>query len=149
MNSVAGSTSAGYSYISEFHTFSTAPRAAAFISMGLSCAWISMSPLAMLIIPMDWQYSLYFVEFKPWRLFLLSTSLASLTNAILCSFIHESPKFLLAMNRKKEALEVLSLVYAINMKKSKLVRKLMLHTLVSKVKKHLNEFLWSSARTIR
>lgn len=126
--SVAGATSAGYSYISEFHTARTAPRAAAFISIGLYCVWPFMSPLAMLVIPMDWQYSLYFVEFKPWRLFMMSTSLVNLINAIISSFIPESPKFLLSMNKKDEALEVLSRVYAINTGKSKNVTNLMLYT---------------------
>ena len=116
---MAGATSAGYSYISEFHTSSTAPRAAAFISIGLYCVWPLMSPLAMLIIPMDWHYSLHFVEFKPWRFFLLCTSLVNLMNAILSSFLPESPKFLVAMNRKDEALEVLSRVYAVNTGNSK------------------------------
>lgn len=57
---------------------------------------------------------MYFVELKPWRLFLLCTSMVNLLNAILFSFLPESPKFLLAMNRKQEALEVLSRVYAVN-----------------------------------
>lgn len=125
--SVAGATSAGFSYISEFHTSSTAPRAAAFISIGLYCVWPLMSPLAMLVIPMDWKYSLQFVEFKPWRLFLMCTSLINLFNAIFASFIPESPKFLLSMNRKEEALEVLSRVYSINTGNSKHVTILMLH----------------------
>lgn len=118
-NSVAGSTSAGYSYISEFHSTATAPRAAAFISFGLNCGWLSMSPIAILIIPMDWTFSLYFVDFKPWRLFMLCTSFINLLNAILAYLLPESPKFLLAMNRKDEALDVLKRVYAINTGNSK------------------------------
>lgn len=118
-NSVAGATSAGYSYISEFHTSSTAPRAAAFISIGLNTPWVLLSPLAMLLIPMDWHYSLYFVEFKPWRLFIMSISLLNLINTILTSFLPESPKFLLAMNRKEEALDILSRIYAANTGNSK------------------------------
>lgn len=99
---------------SEFHTSATAPRAAAFISSALFCVWIVMSPLAILLIPMDWSYSTLIIEIKPWRLFLLCTSLVNLLNAVFFSFLPESPKFLLAMNRKQEALNVLSRVYAIN-----------------------------------
>lgn len=119
VNSVAGATSAGYSYISEFHTSATAPRAAAFISIGLYCVWPFLSPLAMLIIPMDWHYSLHFIEFKPWRFFLMCTSLVSLWNSIISWFLPESPKFLVAMNRKDEALAVLRRIYAINTGNSK------------------------------
>lgn len=125
--SVAGATSAGYSYISEFYSSSTASRAAAFISIGLYGVCPVLSPLAMLIIPMDWSYSLYFVEFKPWRLFLLFGSLLNLWNAIISNFLPESPKFLLTMNRKEEALEVLSQIYAFNTGNSKYVTILMIH----------------------
>lgn len=118
-NSIAGSTSAGYPYISEFHSASTAPRATAFISFGLSCGWLTMSPIAILIIPMDWAFSLYFIDFKPWRLFLLCTASMNLLNSILLFFIPESPKFLLAMNRKDEAIDVLKRVYAFNTGNSK------------------------------
>lgn len=72
---------------------------------------------------MDWTYSLYFVEFKPWRLFLLCGSVLNLWNAIVSCFMPESPKFLVAQGRKEEALQVLSRVYAINTGKSKYVNK--------------------------
>lgn len=113
-NSVAGASSAGYSYISEFHTSATAARAAAFVSIALSCVWVLMSPLALLLIPMDWSFFIYSLEFKPWRLFILCTSTVNLWNAILFSILPESPKFLLAMNRKEEALNVLSRMFAMN-----------------------------------
>lgn len=112
--SVAGATSAGYSYISEFHTSKTAARAAAFVTIALMCVWIFMSPLAIAIIPMDWSLNLYIVEYKPWRFFLTCTSMMNLWNAFAFSFLPESPKFLLAMNRKAEALQVLSRIYALN-----------------------------------
>lgn len=78
-----------------------------------------MSPIAILIIPMDWAFSLYFVDFKPWRLFLLCTASMNLLNSIFIFWIPESPKFLLAMNRKDEALDVLKFVYAMNTGDSK------------------------------
>lgn len=117
--SAAGATSAGFSYISEFHTSAIAPRAVAVVNTSVYSVWLIMSPLAMLIIPMDWSYSFYFIDFKPWRLFLMCTSLVNLLNAILFSFLYESPKFLVAMNRKQEALDVLSGIYAINTGNSK------------------------------
>lgn len=45
---------------------------------------------------------------------MLCTSTVNLWNAILFSVLPESPKFLLAMNRKEEALHVLSRIYAMN-----------------------------------
>lgn len=80
-----------------------------------------MSALAMLLIPMNWSFDLYFVQFVPWRLFLVCNASVNLWNAIAFSFLPESPKFLLAMNREKEALQVLRQVYALNTGRSKKV----------------------------
>lgn len=111
---MAGAQAGTYSYISEFHSAKTASRAAATISIFISAVWVFMSAIAMLLIPMDWTIWMFFLEFKPWRLFLICISSINLWNAIVFSFLPETPKFLLAKNRKEEALEVLSRVYAIN-----------------------------------
>lgn len=113
--SVAGSATTALSYISEFHTIATAARAGALVSIGLCIGWVAMSPLAILIIPMDWAFPIYtFLEYKPWRLFITCTSLINLINGITFSFLPETPKFLLAMNRNDEALKVLKRMYAMN-----------------------------------
>lgn len=113
-NSVAGASSAGYSYVSEFHTSTTAARAAAFVCIALSSVWVLMSPLALVVIPMDWHFNILTLEYKPWRFFLTCTSLINLFNAVVFTFMPESPKFLLAMGRREEAMKVLSQIYAIN-----------------------------------
>lgn len=122
--SLAGSSSGGYTYISEFHTAGTAARAATFVTIALYSVWVFLSPMAMLIIPEDWAFYIFTLEFKPWRLFLLSTSLINVWNAIALSFAPETPKFLLAMNRKEETLEVLSRIYAVNTGQSREVNHL-------------------------
>lgn len=73
-----------------------------------------MAVIAIFIIPMDWSIAIFTIEFRPWRLYLICNSLINLWNAIAFSYLPESPKFLLAMNRKNEALDVLSRVYAFN-----------------------------------
>lgn len=125
---MAGATSAGYSYISEFHTSTTAARAVAFVTIALACIWVIMSPLALVVIPMDWSFNLYFVDFKPWRFFLLCTSLVNLFNAVLFSILPESPKWLLAMNRQDEALKVLNRIYSVNTGRPKEVNLVKLST---------------------
>lgn len=124
---MAGASSAGYSYISEFHTSTTAARAAAFVSISLSAVWVLMSPLALLVIPMDWSFNISIFEYKPWRFFLTCTSLVNLWNVIAVSFLPESPKFLLAMDRKAEALQVLSKIYAVNTGEPKEVKSFNFH----------------------
>lgn len=112
--SLAGIQAGAFSYISEFHTKATAARAAAFISIFMSAIWIYMSTLAIILIPMDWVLWVFTLEFKPWRLFLICNSLINLWNFIAFSYLPESPKFLLALNRKEESLKVLQRVYAVN-----------------------------------
>lgn len=82
--------------------------------MGVNGLMITMPILAMLIIPMNWTWHILGVNFKPWRLYLACNSLINLWNGIVFSILPESPKFLLSMNQKEEALQVLRGVYAFN-----------------------------------
>lgn len=81
-----------------------------------------MSSLAILVIPMDWSIRIFYLDFKPWRLFLICNSLLNLWNGIAFSLLPESPKFLIAANRKEEALQVLSRIFAINTGRSRKVK---------------------------
>lgn len=118
---MAGGQAGAYSYISEFHTPKTARVAAAMVTVFMSGVWIYMSALAMFLIPMDWVIPIFSLDFKPWRLFLICNASISVFNAIVFSYLPESPKFLLAMNQKEEAIQVLSRVYAFNTGNSKKV----------------------------
>lgn len=113
-NSLAGTQAGAYSYISEFHTYKKASIAAAMVSIFINGELIHLALSAIFILPMDWEIEFYPFEFKPWRLFLVINSFLNLWNAFVFYYLPESPKFLLAMNRKNEALNVLSRVYAIN-----------------------------------
>lgn len=75
---------------------------------------ILMALLAMLILPLDWVWQIFNLDFKPWRLFLISISLLNLWNGIIFTFLPESPKFLLALNEQEKALQVLRQIYAFN-----------------------------------
>lgn len=122
MYSLAGTQSITFTYIAEFHSTAKAARAAAFVATFFPSAWIFVPVLSMLIIPMDWTIWIASFPFKPWRLLLLCCSLLSLWNAIVFSYLPESPKFLLATNRKDEALDVLRRIYAFNTGDSEEVR---------------------------
>lgn len=114
LNSLAGPQAGAFSYISEFHTSQTAARAVAFSLVCLSGFAIYMSPFAILIVPMDWSWQIFSLNFKPWRLFLICISLINLWNGIVFAFLPESPKFLLALNEKEKALHILRRIYAFN-----------------------------------
>lgn len=111
---LAGAQAGAYSYISEFHTTKTAARAVAYSTICLNGLAIPMAIMAILIIPMNWTWHIFQLDFRPWRLFLICNSLINLWNGIVFSLLPESPKFLLTINKKEEALQVLRRVYAFN-----------------------------------
>lgn len=113
--------SAAFSYVSEFHTMKRAGIATALVTVCICTVGIYMSLLAILTIPMDWVVQISILNFKPWRLFLISNTFVNLWNGIVFSYMPESPKFLLVQNRKEKALQELSKIYAINTGKSKMV----------------------------
>lgn len=111
---LAGAQAAAYSYISEFHTSETAGRAVAYSNIWVNGVVAFLSLPAMLIIPMDWTWHIDSLDFKPWRLYLVCTSLINLWNGIAFALLPESPMFLLLINQKEEALRVLRRMYAFN-----------------------------------
>lgn len=76
----------------------------------------------MIFIPMTWSFNFIFIKFTPWRLYIIVIAFVNLTNTIASFFLPETPKFLLAMNESKEAIQVLQMMYRINTKNSKKVR---------------------------
>lgn len=68
----------------------------------------------MLIIPMNWSLDLLFIRFTPWRLYIICITSVNAMNALTFSFLPETPKFLLAMDKPDEALDVLRSMYKIN-----------------------------------
>lgn len=131
LNSLAGPQAGAFSYISEFHTSKTAARAVAFSLLCLSGFAIYMSPFAILIVPMDWSWQIYSLNFKPWRLFLICISLINLWNGIVFAFLPESPKFLLALNEKEKTLHILRRIYAFNTGQPEQVMNISIYTYIS------------------
>lgn len=115
---MAAAQSGAFSYISEFHSVRAASRAVAIASMFM-CGFAAFGPvLSMFIIPMDWKWRIVGVDFKPWRLLLVCVSLLDLSIGVVFAFLPESPKFLLIINQKEKALQVLRRIYAFNTGKS-------------------------------
>lgn len=75
------------------------------------------------IMTMDWQFSfLGLVVYKPWRLYILCSSIINALCFLVLIFLPESPKFKLAMGKNDEALDILKRVYTLNTGKAKDVR---------------------------
>lgn len=112
--SISGLQAAVFSYVSEFHTRESAPRAASFVSMFMPMIFIYSSIIGIILIPMNWSFNLFIIKFAPWRLFIITIASVNAINSVVFSFMPETPKFLLAMNKPEEALVVLRKMYEIN-----------------------------------
>lgn len=113
---VGGSVPVIFSYFSEFMP---RLRRGAMISC-LATFWmggnIVAAGLAWLVIPKTWaHFSLGFVDFQSWRLFVVLCSIPSLSSALIIKlFMPESPKFLMEAGREREALHVFHLMFKVN-----------------------------------
>lgn len=67
-----------------------------------------------LIMTMDWKYTLLGYVYSPWRLYIAISSLINAFAYCIFLFLPESPKFLLAMGKPKEALDILIIGYKAN-----------------------------------
>lgn len=75
---------------------------------------VYMALIGWLVIPAEWQTTLFGMAYKPWRLFILTSSCVNIFAFVGLLFMPESPKFLLAMGKREEALDIIKNVYQIN-----------------------------------
>lgn len=67
-----------------------------------------------LIMTMDWKYTVFGFVYSPWRLYIVLSSLILAFAYGLFLFLPESPKFMLAMGKSNEALDILVIGYKAN-----------------------------------
>ncbi|XP_010766737.1 synaptic vesicle glycoprotein 2C [Notothenia coriiceps] len=115
---VGGSIPVIFSYFSEFMP---RRRRGAMIS-ALATFWMAgnilAAGLAWLVIPRTWaHFSLGFLDFQSWRLFVVLCSVPSLTSALMFRLLMpESPKFLMEAGQEKEALHVFQVMFKLNIR---------------------------------
>lgn len=118
--SVAGLKGSGMSYITEFVTNKGRPKYVSFIASFASLAVMLQPFIGLFIMAGDFKLNIFGVlVYKPWRLYILVNSLFSGLAALAMYFLPESPKFLLAMGKPQESLEILKRIYVVNRRKSK------------------------------
>lgn len=113
-SSFSGVQASAYAYVAEFHSPEKRSTATSFVSTFMTFTSIYLPILAWIIVPKPWLFWFIGIKFSSWRIFLLSASSLNVINIFLMLFMPESPKFLLSMGRKKEALEVLHQMYQAN-----------------------------------
>ncbi|XP_054280249.1 synaptic vesicle glycoprotein 2B-like isoform X2 [Macrosteles quadrilineatus] len=113
---ISGPFSIFMSYLSEM--FNSRHRDSVVLVVGFCQAigGVIQPCLAWLIIPQNIKWSFFdgLISLNSWQLFLLVCAVPSLISGFSILLCHESPKFLLAMGREKEALRVFQSIYSTN-----------------------------------
>lgn len=66
------------------------------------------------MIPENFRWDFGFVVFTSWRLFIIIMGSLSLLEFFVFIYFPESPKFLMSVGKKQEAIDVLSRIYSMN-----------------------------------
>lgn len=112
---ICGPFSLAYAYLSEFFDKSRRDSIVMMTGCFTSFGSLVQPVIAYFIIPHDWEYILFGTFLiNSWRIFLMLSTLPSLSGALLVYFMPETPKFLMAHGRTEEALEVFRTMYSWN-----------------------------------
>lgn len=108
-----------YAYIGEFHDAKHRSRAIMAASFIYSIALICIPFVAFAVINHEWQFEIpvFNVVFKPWRLFIIVSSLPGFVAAVSLLTTPESPKFALGQGDQYEAIRIIKLMHEWNMGK--------------------------------
>lgn len=70
--------------------------------------------IGLIVLPQSWQFDFFGLEYKTWRMFIMFNSSILAASFAAAMYMPESPKFLLAMGKQAEALDVLGYVFQAN-----------------------------------
>ncbi|XP_073831034.1 uncharacterized protein [Musca autumnalis] len=106
-------------YLSEFHGNNFRSRIMMIIGVMFSMAAIMLPLLAIIVLPLDWNFDILNMNFVAWKMYLAICGIPSLMSGIFFCFFPESPRFLITQGRNTEALEAFKKMYALNTGKPK------------------------------
>ncbi|XP_023021415.2 synaptic vesicle 2-related protein [Leptinotarsa decemlineata] len=101
-------------YLSEFHCAKNRARVQMILGAIFSLGNLLLPVLALIILPVQMNFNIGNLEFHSWNIYLMVSALPALASGLAFIFLPESPKFLMAMGKNEEALEVFQRVYRIN-----------------------------------
>lgn len=112
---MSGVQAAGISYLGEFHSNRTRSKHVTFAAMFMTLSIVYQPLMGLFIMPRQWAFSLFgLMLVRPWRIYILISSLTSALTFLVITWLPESPKFELAMGRKDESLTILRRIYVAN-----------------------------------
>lgn len=112
---ICGPFSLTYAYLSEFFDKSRRDSIVMMTGCFTSFGSLLQPVIAYFIIPNNWEFILFDTFLiNSWRIFLMLSTLPSLTGAFLVYFMPETPKFLMTHGRTEEAMRVFQTMYAWN-----------------------------------
>lgn len=111
---MAGTPAAAIAYVGEFHSDKTRPKHITFTAMFMTLSIIYMSAIGWLIMPSTWSVSLLGFIYRPWRFYIFCSSTINIAAFVYLLYLPESPKFLLVMGKKDEALDIIKGIYKFN-----------------------------------
>lgn len=105
----------------EFHSTKTRARHVIFATCFLPAAGVFQGILALVLLPLRFRWSFYGFVIVPWRLYLFGSGILCALVFLAIMRLPESPKFLLAIGKQDEVVEILQRIYRINTGKPELV----------------------------
>ncbi|XP_066256638.1 uncharacterized protein [Euwallacea similis] len=101
-------------YVLEFHSSEYRGKIQMIYGMTFSIANCIMPLIASVILPLNLDYPLGFMNFRAWNLLILISTANPLISFIVFYFLPETPKFLMSIGKNEEALDVLRYIYKLN-----------------------------------
>lgn len=97
--------------MSEFHCLKNRAKYTNWAALGMTASIFAQALLGLIFLPMDWSRPMLGIVFRPWRLYLLVSSFVLAIALLAAIRLPESPKFLLAIGKNQECLDVLKRLY--------------------------------------
>lgn len=123
--SVSAGSATIYAYIGEFHPNKTRDTAILASSIFAAVGCVCMPIFAALIMNLEWSFyvPIININYTPWRLYMLLCAIPGLICGLIFLRLPESPKFLLSIGKREEAIKVLKSIYEGEIEESPLLTK--------------------------
>ncbi|XP_060649841.1 synaptic vesicle glycoprotein 2B isoform X2 [Drosophila nasuta] len=116
---VCGPFAVVVSNLVEFHGKKHRAFIMLFIGFSVALGALILTIVAYFLLPVHISFDVGTLHFHTWQIFLVLTSLPSLTSGFLHIFLPESPRFLMSQGNYRKALKSLQRIYAMNKRKSR------------------------------